>query len=194
MGTIFRYKNGSTEPNPENFISARSTHQPQLARFSWVKKSSHNDNNFKIHYWHPRYASALLINFHSYLISNRCLFFISRRFKTQQIPANCSTCDIEFSNRANARRHERNIDGVIMNPLANVNSIATSCNSSLFNGAVNLSMSASTPKATLRLMSLIKKRLLAPPSAKPLENWDCDNLQKHRSYLTPAKLSLTLQN
>uniref|UniRef100_A0A336KEG1 CSON007249 protein n=1 Tax=Culicoides sonorensis TaxID=179676 RepID=A0A336KEG1_CULSO len=103
--------------------------------------------------------------------------------KCIQIPANCTICDMRFSNRANARRHERNIHGVILNPMGN--------NSSTVNGSI----SSSTPKSVLgtpKLISLIKKPKMQVLESS--ENWDYSNPQKYRSYLTPAKLSFILQN
>lgn len=101
---------------------------------------------------------------------------------------------MKFSNRANARRHERNIHGVIMNPLANMNN---SGNQTFVNGAMNLtttSSSAATPKPSPQLVSLIKKKQQSSTAIETVENWDYDNPQKYRSYLTPAKLSFILQN
>lgn len=41
-----------------------------------------------------------------------------QRRRLAPVPACCSICEMKFSNRANARRHERNIHGVILNPIA----------------------------------------------------------------------------
>lgn len=111
--------------------------------------------------------------------------------KCIQIPANCTICDMRFSNRANARRHERNIHGVILNPIGNTN--VSGLNGSVGGGAT---LSASTPKSSVgntpKLISLIKKPKM--PVLESAENWDYTNPQKYRSYLTPAKLSFILQN
>lgn len=100
---------------------------------------------------------------------------------------------MKFSNRANARRHERNIHGVILNPLAN-NSMGNSLSSSPYLNGGHGSMQSSTPKPALptpKLISLIKKPKMV---IEHHENWDYTNPQKYRSYLTPAKLSFILQN
>jgi Zinc-finger of C2H2 type len=105
-------------------------------------------------------------------------------------PALCSVCDMSFSNRANARRHERNIHGVNNNPL-NAQPIGDT--------STNLGASGS---GLIRPITLGSAPKVAPPifrqrvfgrKTQP-EVYDYSNPAKYRHLLTPMRLAFILKN
>lgn len=121
---------------------------------------------------------------------------------SKQIPAKCSICNMQFSNRANARRHEKNIHGVHTAPVvsSNTNSFLTPStstpSSSQENQAINLSTtvkSEHTNNSSILNSSVISKPRVKAKQEIP-EEVDYNNPAKYRHLLTPAKLSFILRN
>lgn len=104
---------------------------------------------------------------------------------SKQTPANCTVCNMQFSNRANARRHEKNIHGIQTVALSNnqytkpltSTPVAPATSSSLLSN-VSRPMSSSRPKTKTILY----------------QNIDYNNPAKYRHLLTPSKLSFILRN
>lgn len=102
--------------------------------------------------------------------------------RSTPIPASCSICDMKFSNRANARRHERNIHGVILNPINAVN------NSTLLAAITGQPIPiTSTPEIKPKIRIRAK-------NVPQIEVFDYDDPTKYRHLLTPSKLSFILKN
>ncbi|KAG5683827.1 hypothetical protein PVAND_013090 [Polypedilum vanderplanki] len=93
-----------------------------------------------------------------------------------QVPANCSVCNMQFSNRANARRHEKNIHKIRSSSSAPSSQLQQT--NTLSNIVQNSSLS----------MGLNKK--------KPLSSIDIDYTKPelYRHLLTPTKLTFILNN
>ncbi|KAL7028030.1 hypothetical protein ACKWTF_005702 [Chironomus riparius] len=93
-----------------------------------------------------------------------------------QIPANCTVCNMQFSNRANARRHEKNIHKIRATPIAPIQSANTSLNTSQLN------------TSTVSTTSAVKKK---PFSVIEI---DYTKPELYRHLLTPTKLTFILNN
>lgn len=116
----------------------------------------------------------------------------------QQMYAACTVCDMSFSNRANARRHERNIHGLRQNPLYPSSTQITMEDTgkdfeshnlqveSVLNSAV---LSRSNVNALNDLRQRIRTKLRAHREA-----YDYKNPAKYRHLITPNKLSFIMRN
>ena len=110
--------------------------------------------------------------------------------------ASCSICDMKFSTRANARRHERNMHGIILNPMNLISHFNESPQQNLsaamqpgmhflLQSSTSPNMVTSTPEAKPKM----KLKFKPPP-----EVYDYTNPQKYRHLLTPNKLAFILRN
>ncbi|XP_055624635.1 zinc finger protein hangover-like isoform X2 [Toxorhynchites rutilus septentrionalis] len=107
----------------------------------------------------------------------------------KQSLASCSVCDMTFSNRANARRHERNIHGLRQNPSNPLlaqgyeDGLQTSSN----NDTATLSMPTAMPNIDLQQKYKVKLKTKG-------ETYDYDNPAKYRHLVTPNRLAFILRN
>lgn len=108
----------------------------------------------------------------------------------QQMYAACTVCDMSFSNRANARRHERNIHGFRQNPgylETGENTVSYHCQAeSVLNSLVP---SRSSGNALNDLRQRIRTKLKVHRAA-----YDYKNPAKYRHLITPNKLSFIMRN
>lgn len=112
----------------------------------------------------------------------------------KQLFAACSVCDITFSNRANARRHERNIHGLhqslvilpaIQAPLDSGGQIET------FGLQEGIALSSTRPKA--HHLNDLRQRIRTKLRVHR-ETYDYKNPAKYRHLVTPNKLSFIMRN
>lgn len=103
--------------------------------------------------------------------------------------AQCRVCKMGFSNRANARRHERNIHGIQTTPDVSANNVAGGGGG------------AAAPIAGQNPASLIKRSLVpgstparARPPAPALEEFDYTQPDRYRHLLTETRLSFIRRN
>jgi hypothetical protein len=108
-------------------------------------------------------------------------------------PALCSVCDMSFSNRANARRHERNIHGIDNNPLnASVPALSTSLPTNLGASGSGIIRPITLGGAPKVMPPVFRQRVFG---RKPLpEVYDYTNPSKYRHLLTPMRLAFILKN
>lgn len=112
----------------------------------------------------------------------------------KQTHATCTICDMSFSNRANARRHERNIHGIRQNsvyptlgPVEDTGEkVELYQSETMLNSSVP-SRSISNPLNDLR--QRIRTKLRAHR-----ETYDYKNPAKYRHLITPNKLSFIMRN
>lgn len=113
----------------------------------------------------------------------------------QQLLAACTVCDMSFSNRANARRHERNIHGLRQNPAYPVlDSIeGTDENDELYNQNKSVSNCSVPSKLSSNSLNDLRQRIRTKLRAHR-EAYDYKNPTKYRHLITPNKLSFIMRN
>lgn len=115
----------------------------------------------------------------------------------RQMIAACSVCEMTFSNRANARRHERNIHGLKQNP-ANPLSAQVPQNNILdyAEAGVQPKTTDNTPiiSTSTGIPSIDLKAKFRMKLKSQRETYDYGNPAKYRHLLTPNRLAFIMRN
>uniref|UniRef100_A0A8D8IJU4 Zinc finger protein hangover n=1 Tax=Culex pipiens TaxID=7175 RepID=A0A8D8IJU4_CULPI len=111
--------------------------------------------------------------------------------------AACTVCDMSFSNRANARRHERNIHGLCQNPaypLSSAQDPVTGENVESNNRQNESVLNSVVPaKSSSNALNDLRQRIRTKLRAHR-EAYDYKNPSKYRHLITPNKLSFIMRN
>lgn len=113
-----------------------------------------------------------------------------------QMISTCTVCDMSFSNRANARRHERNIHGVHQNPAYSAQDPVevTSENVKLYNRQSESTLNSSvSSRSVSNPLNDLRQRIRTKLRAHR-ETYDYKNPAKYRHLITPNKLSFIMRN
>lgn len=115
----------------------------------------------------------------------------------QPMFAACTVCDMSFSNRANARRHERNIHGLCQNPaypLSSAQDPVTGENVESNNRQNESVVNSVVPaKSSSNALNDLRQRIRTKLRAHR-EAYDYKNPSKYRHLITPNKLSFIMRN
>lgn len=114
------------------------------------------------------------------------------------LPPHCTICRMKFSNRANARRHERNIHGkVIDQSAAAAAMLQLSQNNQISITAPIRAPPPSAAQSQPEILPVAKLTPIAKPKASAANNkivFDYDNPQQYRELITDAKLYFIKRN
>ncbi|CRK91218.1 CLUMA_CG004900, isoform A [Clunio marinus] len=102
-----------------------------------------------------------------------------------QVPASCSVCNLQFSNRANARRHEKNIHMLSPKPIGPSATASSNQQSKVKAEAQHSTMSQPLSSN----ISLTKRARVQTPI-----HIDYTKPERYRHLLTPSKLHFILSN
>lgn len=114
---------------------------------------------------------------------------------SKELLAACTVCDMSFSNRANARRHERNIHGLRQNPAyPALDSVEdTGENDKLFNQTETISNCSVPTRLNSNPLNDLRQRIRTKLRAHR-ETYDYKNPAKYRHLITPNKMSFIMRN
>jgi hypothetical protein len=108
-----------------------------------------------------------------------------------QVPANCTVCNMQFSNRANARRHEKNIHHKNLLPSnvsCTIQQTTNSTNSTPNNGMKPVTTNTITNQSSGTSVMPMKKKVSTQIEI------DYTKPELYRHLLTPTKLTFILNN
>lgn len=113
-----------------------------------------------------------------------------------QMIAACSVCEMTFSNRANARRHERNIHGLKQNPVNPLSAQVPQGTLEYAESGVQHKSSDNTPiiSTSTGIPSIDLKAKFRMKLKSQKETYDYRNPSKYRHLVTPNRLAFILRN
>ncbi|XP_062701936.1 zinc finger protein hangover isoform X2 [Aedes albopictus] len=113
-----------------------------------------------------------------------------------QMVAACSVCEMTFSNRANARRHERNIHGLKQNPVNPLSAQVPQVTLECVETRVHPKSSDNTPiiSTSTGIPSIDLKAKFRMKLKSERETFDYSDPSKYRHLVTPNRLAFILRN